>query len=121
MHCFSVKLDDRKKDLSKKNVQFLEMSSESRQRIIDSLTSEFGPGFAPALDGVFEFQVSDLFLEDDVTHTRGKLETALDSLFPGRGYFRSRLSTGRYWGRLLRGITIVKTLTHTKDTWRRSL
>ncbi len=82
----SVKLEDGKKDVSKKNIRFLEMSSESRQLIINSLASEFGPGFAPALEGIFEFQISDLFLDDHVTHTRGKLEAALESLFPGRAF-----------------------------------
>jgi transposase len=79
----SVKLENGSKGVSKKNIRFLEIATESRKAILDALTKAFAPASPPVVTTIFEFQVSDLSLEDHVTHTKGKLNDALEKLFPG--------------------------------------
>jgi hypothetical protein len=79
----SVPLADGTKSATKTNIRFEELDTESRQSIVSSLAKEFSPQQAPTIDKVFEFQVSDLSLDDHENHTKGKLNAALENLFPG--------------------------------------
>jgi hypothetical protein len=79
----NVTLEDGTKSIVKRNIRFQEIDAKSRQSIISSLAQEFSPEQAPSIDQIFEFHVSDLSLDDHETHTKGKLNAALEILFPG--------------------------------------
>jgi hypothetical protein len=82
----SAKLEDGSNAKTKANVRFEELVAKEREAALTSLAKEFASGKSPSIEKIFEFQVSDLSLADHENHTKGKLNAALESLFPGTNY-----------------------------------
>ncbi|HZQ20478.1 MAG TPA: DUF4297 domain-containing protein [Terriglobales bacterium] len=82
----SVSLEDGTKGVTAKNIRFEQIEQKSRQVMLDALVNEFAPDNPPSISKIFEFHVSDLSLEDHVTHAKGKLNAAMEALFPGTNY-----------------------------------
>ena len=82
----SAKLGPNSTISDKKNIKFADLAPKEQKVILDNLKTEFDPNTPPAIEQIFEFEVSELSLADHAVHAKGKLTEALDVLFPNQSF-----------------------------------
>ncbi len=84
---FSLRMQsDGKKHTDSNLTKFADLYEDDRKLVEDSLKEEHGIEGSPELDGILEFERSDIPLRGHETQGKGKLTEFLQKLFPGREF-----------------------------------
>lgn len=82
----SVKLNTGKKEYASSLTKFEDLDSATQDGMREELRKELQTTQGPELSSLLEFALSNIPLQDHVTHAKGKLVNFLENLYPGRRF-----------------------------------
>lgn len=83
---FNVQLTDKSSSLSKDTICIIELSDDEKNEIKAKIKKEHSLSTDPVFEDISFLRVVDLSLDDSSTHAKGKVDTFINDLFPGKKF-----------------------------------